>query len=242
MPTRRNYNGHPQQHGSHSVTGRHSSSISPVCSHSLLPRLPAPFVAHDIEHPFHPRLFLDDLDQTLPDDIQDDDTRFFIHPSHQTRRPTQHGWEKETMKHGEKKAWRTVFSNPPAGSRRPRDSRSPALRLSRSLALIIVQRSRQHALIDSSAATWCTVCMSPPPSPMESICHICDAIEKDALTGMTALSLSSISNLVGGSACGPPWLASGTAVDALSPSAEPRRRLHNRQQVGDLVQRPLHQL
>lgn len=78
---------------------------------------------------------------------------------------------------------------------------------------------------------------------MESICHMCDAIEKgrDALTGMTALSLSSISNLVGGSARGPPWLASDTAVDALSPSAEPRR-LHNRQQVGDLVQRPLHRL
>jgi hypothetical protein len=33
---------------------------------------------------------------------------------------------------------------------------------------------------------------------------------RDALTGVAALVLSSPSNLVGGSTCGPPWLASDT--------------------------------
>lgn len=175
-------------------------------SHSLiLHRLPAPFVAHDIEHPFHPRLFLvDPLDHI---DGQDDDT---------SDSSSAKAADETRLGKRDNETRREAFEN---GLQQPlnRISRIKGLPLSRSPALIIVQRSRQYALIDSSAATGCTLCMPPPPSPMESICHICDGIEKgrDALTGTAALALSLTSNLVGGSACGPPWLASDTAVDAL---------------------------
>jgi hypothetical protein len=53
---------------------------------------------------FHPQPFSVDLDQPLTDDGQDDDTpgsSSLCHGSPQAWRPTQNGWEKETMKHGE---------------------------------------------------------------------------------------------------------------------------------------------